>query len=78
MHQMVQKNCLVACLFTKLANSKVWELPEGLFWHFLQKYSTSLAALKKEFGRFYDYGSDNAAILLSCPETILYDLSLLS
>ena len=59
-------------LFTKLANSKVWELPDRLFWHFLQKHSTSLALLKKKFGCFWNFGSDHTAILLSCPERILH------
>ena len=36
-----------SCLSTELANSKVWELPNGLFWHFLQKCSTNLAVLIK-------------------------------
>ena len=43
---------LLTCLFTKLADSEVWELPDGLFWHFLQKRSTNLAVLKKKFGHF--------------------------
>ena len=43
---------LETCLFTELADSKVWELPDGLLWHFLQKRSTSLAVLKKKFGSF--------------------------
>ena len=32
----------------------------------------SLAVLKKKFGRFLSFGSGNAAILLSCPDTILH------
>ena len=59
---------IFACLFTELANSNVWESPDGLFQHFLQKRSTSLAVFKKKFG------SGNADILLSCPETILHDI----
>ena len=40
--------------------------------HLLQKHSTSLAVIKKKFGLFQNFGSDNAANLLSCPETILH------
>ena len=43
-----------------------------MFWNTLQKRSTSLAALKKKFGIFKKkIGSGNAAILPSCPDTIL-------
>ena len=66
------KYVLFSCLFTELADSDLWELSDGLFWLFLQKHSTNLAVLKKKFVCFYDFGSDNAANLLSCPETILH------
>ena len=59
----------LACLFTELANSEVWELPDGLFWHFLQKGSTNLAVLKKSLVIFKIL---DLATLLFYPETILY------
>ena len=52
--------------------------PTQKYESFLQKRSTSLAVLKKKFGRFQNFGFGNAAILLSCPETILHDLNVIS
>ena len=45
--------------------------------HLLQKHSTSLAVIKKKFGLFQNFGSNNAANLLSCPETILHGVRFL-
>ena len=44
--------------------SEKYELPDGLFCHFLQKHSTELAVLK---------GFCTAAILLDCPDSFLHD-----
>ena len=51
------------------ADSKLW-----IVLTLLTSRSTSLAVSKNKFGCFSNFGSSNAANLLSCPETILYAL----
>ena len=40
------KSRVYSCVFVWVLFSKIWELPDGLFCHFLQKRSTNLAVLK--------------------------------
>ena len=42
-------NNITAKVQVLLLFSKIWELPDRLFYHFLQKHSTSLAILKGFF-----------------------------
>ena len=59
-------------IYIILCLSKIWELPDRFFWHTLQKHSTSLTVLNKKFNHSYNFGSGNAAILLSVPDMILH------
>ena len=63
---------LRACFHEVAAISLTMRVTRWIVLHLLQQRSASLAILKKQIGLFLNFGSNNAANLLSCPETILH------
>ena len=66
---------LRACFHEVAAISLTMRVTRWIVLHLLQQRSASLAVLKKQIGLFLNFGSNNAANLLSYPETILHAFS---